>query len=214
VRDMWTLRYSGLYSILFSVMELIERASEYTFILASQSPRRRSIFNSLDLTHEVRVMDVDESYPESLSETEIATFIAQKKSVPHIPSLQKNEVLITADTIVWINDHILGKPKNLGHAKRMLAELSGSTHRVHTGFCIVVGGQTHSFNETTSVTFHPLSELEISRYVDKYSPLDKAGAYGIQEFIGYIGIKHIQGDFYNVVGFPVQRFWKELEGII
>lgn len=195
-------------------MELIERAAGYTFVLASQSPRRRSIFSSLDLTHEVRVLEVDESYPSSLTETEIAPFIAEKKSVPHLSRLQGNEVLITADTIVWINDHILGKPKDLDHAKRMLRELSGSTHRVHTGVCIVVNGKKHAFNETTSVTFHPLSALEITRYVDKYSPLDKAGAYGIQEFIGYIGIKHIQGDFYNVVGFPVQRFWKELEGLI
>lgn len=195
-------------------MELIERIRDFKFILASGSPRRKMILESLGLNLELRPKDVDESFPDTLKSHEIPEFLAAKKASEQIDSLNQNEILITADTVVWINDHVLNKPQDLKEAESMLKEISNSKHMVYTAVCLATNNKSIVFSEETEVTFHPLTAKEIEFYLNQYSPLDKAGAYGIQEFIGYIGIKKIKGDFYNVVGFPVQRFWKELEAFM
>jgi septum formation protein len=192
-------------------MELIDRIDKFNFILASGSPRRKMILESLGLKIELRPKDMDESYPDHLQAQEIPEFLAAKKALEQIDDLEDNEVLITADTVVWINNHVLNKPQDLFEAATMLQEISDSKHIVYTAVCVGTKNKSIVFSEKTEVTFHPLTNKEIEFYLNLYSPLDKAGAYGIQEFIGYIGIKKIKGDFYNVVGFPVQRFWKELE---
>ncbi len=195
-------------------MELIEKVKDFRFILASQSPRRQDIFRSLGLEYEIRTKEVEESFPSSLNAGEIATYLAEKKSKAQRKELTDHEILITADTIVWIDNTLLNKPLTIEEARKMLLLISGKTHSVYTGVCLASETNSTVFVEATEVTFHPLSNKEIDYYLSNYQPLDKAGAYGIQEFIGYIGIQKITGDFYNVVGFPVQRFWKELDRFI
>ncbi|MEZ4722341.1 MAG: Maf family nucleotide pyrophosphatase [Flavobacteriales bacterium] len=192
-------------------MELIDKVQQYTFVLASKSPRRRDIFNSLGLRHVIRTKEVDESFPAELKADEIPIYLSKKKAEAQADSLGENEILVTADTVVWINDHVLNKPETMDEAKAMLQEISGTSHYVYTGVCLTTKDRSMAFAEGTEVKFHPLTEKEIDYYLERYRPLDKAGAYGIQEFIGYIGIEKVEGDFYNVVGFPVQRFWKELD---
>lgn len=195
-------------------MELIEKIKSYQIVLASQSPRRQDIFRGLNLNYTIRIREVDESFPSELKAGEIARFLAEKKSIAQRLALDPKEILVTADTIVWIKGQVLNKPLSADEARSMLQLISGNTHRVFTGVCLATTDKSISFVEETEVTFHALTEKEIDFYLEHYKPLDKAGAYGIQEFIGYIGIKKISGDFYNVVGFPVQRFWKELDRII
>lgn len=179
-------------------------------MLSSQSPRRQQIFNSLGLDHCIRPIEIDESFSSELKAGEIPEYLAIQKAIPHQGKLADNEILITADTVVWINNHALNKPANLDEARDMLREISGTKHTVYTAVCLTTNSKQRSFIEGTDVYFHKLDDAEIDYYLSKYAPLDKAGAYGIQEFIGYIGIQKVDGDFYNVVGFPVQRFWKEL----
>jgi len=180
------------------------------FILGSGSPRRKYLLEGLGLPFEVITKDTYESFPESLVGGEIPTYLAQKKAQAFEGQLNENQLLITADTVVWIDNTVLNKPIDREAARKMLEQISGNTHSVFTAVCLKTHNRQHTFCEETRVEFHDLTSEEIAYYLDRYAPLDKAGAYGIQEFIGYIGIKQVTGDFYNVVGFPVQRFWKEL----
>lgn len=188
------------------------RLSEYKIILASNSPRRKELLSGLDLEYEVSTLpDIDETYPDNLKGEEIALYIANKKAVAYKNLIKDNTLLITADTIVLLKNKVYGKPNDEEDAKQMLRELSGNTHQVATGVCILTKTKQKSFAVTSEVRFTDLSESEIEYYVSKYKPLDKAGAYGIQEWIGYIGIEHISGSYFNVMGLPVQRLYRELQ---
>lgn len=179
-------------------------------ILSSNSPRRKELLAGLDIPFEVRVIeDIDESYPDTLPTGEIAEYIAQKKAAAY--DVGNDEVLITADTIVVLDDQILGKPADAEEAKQMLHSLSGKTHHVITGVCLKSCDQLHHFSVISEVTFKTLAEEEISYYVENYKPFDKAGAYGIQEWIGYIGVTGLSGSYFNVMGLPVQRIYEELK---
>ena len=179
-------------------------------ILSSNSPRRKELLAGLDIPFEVRVIeDIDESYPDTLPTGEIAEYIAQKKAAAY--DVGNDEVLITADTIVVLDDQILGKPADAEEAKQMLRSLSGKTHHVITGVCLKSRDQQHHFSVISEVTFKTLAEEEIRYYVENYKPFDKAGAYGIQEWIGYIGVTGLSGSYFNVMGLPVQRIYEELK---
>lgn len=194
----------------------------YKIILASNSPRRKELLAGLDMPFEVKVLKgIDESYPSTLSPYETAQYIAAKKADAYRGLLADGILILTADTVVIAptedeqNDKegrgiILGKPKDAEDAKRMLRMLSGKTHHVVTGVCLTTVKEQHQFSVTTEVTFKSLSEEEIEYYVSKYKPFDKAGAYGIQEWIGYIGCTGLKGSYYNVMGLPVQRIYEEL----
>lgn len=202
------------------------------FVLASNSPRRKELLSGLGLEYEVRTMQgIDESYPEGLPMEEIPQYISRKKAAAY--SLKPDELLITADTIVWLDGEVLGKPADEEDARQMLRKLSGKTHQVVTGVTLRTllnlplngrlaeqdslplregrGGSFFSFASVSKVTFAPLTDDEIDRYVSLYCPLDKAGAYGIQEWIGYIGVASIDGSYFNVMGLPVQRLYTELK---
>ena len=190
-------------------------------ILASNSPRRRELLTGLGWEYEVRTLPgLDESYPEGLPMEEIPQYISRKKATAY--SLEPDELLITADTIVYLEGEVLGKPANEEEARQMLRKLSGKTHQVVTGVtltfvnedsCLKDEGSIihHSFASVSQVTFAQLSEREIDFYVTHYHPLDKAGAYGIQEWIGYIGVTSIEGSYFNVMGLPVQRLYTEMK---
>ena len=183
----------------------------YKLILASASPRRRELLAGLDMPFQVRVIDgVDESYPADLPQTEVPLFISEKKSEAYINSISDNEIVITADTVVIADDRILGKPQDRNEASAMLRLLSGRKHQVVTGVTLAAKGKSHSFSVSTDVWFSVLSDSEIDYYIEHYRPFDKAGAYGIQEWIGYVGIERIDGSYFNVVGLPVQRLYREL----
>ena len=187
---------------------------KYKYILASNSPRRKELLAGLGLDFEVRVIDgIDESYPETLPAAEVAQYIAEKKAVAYKPTLQKDELIITADTVVIVGDDILGKPHDAADAVRMLREISGRTHQVTTGVSLLTATSQRSFSVTTDVTFKQLTDSEIQHYVKCYRPFDKAGAYGIQEWIGYIGVTGLNGSYYNVMGLPVQRIYTELQNM-
>jgi len=157
---------------------------------------------------------VDEIYPTGLAKEEIPVFLAERKAESVMPVIPEKTILITADTIVWLNGKVIHKPGNQNEARNMLYELSGSMHEVITGVCISLPGSRHSFYCSTLVWLTDLSDEEINEYVRKYRPYDKAGAYGIQEWIGYIGIERIEGSYFNVVGLPVQKLYKELKRIL
>lgn len=190
---------------------------KFKIILASNSPRRKELLAGLGLPFDVRVIsNIDESYPESLKGEDIPMYISAKKASAYKDSLVGNELLITADTIVYLDGMVLGKPKNRNEALTMLRTLSGKTHDVITGVTLMTNvnkGLFRSFASTSSVTFAQLSDDDICYYVDKYQPYDKAGAYGIQEWIGYIGVTRIEGSYFNVMGLPVQRLYEELKSI-
>ncbi len=182
----------------------------YKIILASASPRRRALLSALDLPFVVRVKEnIDESFPPTLAPEDIAEYICQKKS--HAYTLAADELLITADTIVIIDGAVLGKPADAAAAKAMLARLAGRTHHVVTGCCVRTAAQTRHFSVTTAVTFGPLTAEEIDYYVGRYLPLDKAGAYGVQEWIGCVAVTAINGSYFNVMGLPVQRLYEVLK---
>ena len=182
------------------------------YILASNSPRRKELLAGLGLDFEVRVIDgIDESYPASLPAADVAQYIAEKKAAAYKPSLKADELIITADTVVIVGDDILGKPKDEADAVRMLRAISGRAHQVTTGVCLLTSGKQRSFSVTTDVTFKLLTDDEIRHYIKNYHPFDKAGAYGIQEWIGYIGVTGLHGSYYNVMGLPVQRIYTELQ---
>ena len=181
-------------------------------ILASNSPRRRELLAGLGYPFEVRVLEgIDESYPDDLPVSEVALYIAGKKAEAYRQAITDNELIITADTVVIIGNEILGKPADEADAVRMLRELSGRTHQVTTGVCLLTAERESRFAVTTDVTFKTLTDDEIQYYVSHYKPFDKAGAYGIQEWIGYIGVTGLHGSYYNVMGLPVQRIYSELK---
>ena len=181
-------------------------------ILASNSPRRRELLSGLGLDFEVRVLQgIDESYPADLREGDIPLYISRAKAQVYLSSLSEDELLITADTIVWLDGEVLEKPKDEADACRMLRELSGKTHQVFTGVCLTTKEKQVAFSCRTDVTFARLDEEEIQHYVETYRPLDKAGAYGVQEWIGYIGVERVEGSYFNVVGLPVQRLYQTLK---
>lgn len=178
-------------------------------ILASNSPRRKELLGGLGIPFEVRVLQgIDESYPETVPTDKIAEFIATNKAKAY--DVAADEILITADTVVIVDDEILGKPADADDARQMLHKLSGKSHHVITGVSLKSYDKQKTFSVDTEVTFKTLSESEIDYYVTRYKPFDKAGAYGIQEWIGYIGVTSLRGSYFNVVGFPVQRIYDEL----
>ncbi len=178
-------------------------------ILASGSPRRQQFFKDLGLDFTIQVKDTEERYPEHLQRTAIAEYLAQLKANA-FTDLQPNDILVTSDTIVWHKNQALGKPKDAAEAKNTLAQLSNDTHQVITAVCFRTTKTTKTIHQVSNVTFKALTAEEIAYYVDTFSPLDKAGAYGIQEWIGYIGITHIDGSYFNVMGLPVQLVYETL----
>ncbi len=188
------------------------KITNYKIVLASNSPRRQELLTGLDVDYEVRVInDIDESYPEDIPLEGIAEFLAKKKANAYHENLLEGELLITADTIVLKNGVIYGKPTDKEDAYLMLSELSGGTHLVITGVCLSTVDKEISFSSITKVTFGFLEQNVIEYYVEKYKPFDKAGAYGIQEWIGYVGVKSIEGSYYNVMGLPINRVCEELK---
>lgn len=179
-------------------------------ILASKSPRRQELLRLMDIDFRIVLKEVDESYPEGLTPEEIAIYIATHKAEAFDEELG-DEVVLTADTIVAIEGEILGKPESPAHAVEMLKKLSGKMHRVVTGVCLLYKGRYNKFFDVSEVFFRPLTNEEIEYYVDKYQPLDKAGSYGIQEFIGLIGIERINGSYTNVVGLPTEKVYQQLQ---
>ena len=183
----------------------------YKLILASNSPRRKELLSGLGMPFEVRVLqDIDETYPDDLPVNEVARYIAKEKADAYRRIIAPDELIITADTVVIVGDEILGKPVDEADAVRMLKLLSGRTHQVTTGVCLLTAEKESCFDVTTDVTFKALSDDEIHYYVNHYRPFDKADAYGIQEWIGYIGVTGLHGSYYNVMGLPVQRIYQEL----
>lgn len=182
----------------------------YKIILASASPRRRQLMHDAGFQFEVRLKCTEENYPETLAPVDVPEYLARLKATAFDGEIAADELLITADTIVCLGAKILGKPKNREHAIEILQQLSGQKHTVVTGVCLTTRQKQHTFSSLTDVYFKPLSEDEIVYYVDTYKPFDKAGAYGIQEWIGYIGITRINGSFYNVMGLPVQKLYENL----
>ena len=181
-------------------------------VLASNSPRRRELLAGLGIEFEVRVLpDIDESYPADLPVMQIAEYIAHKKASAYLLTMKDNDLVITADTVVIIGNEVLGKPKDEEDAKRMLRLISGKTHQVVTGVCLTTTKQQRHFSVSTDVTFKDLPENEKNYYITKYKPFDKAGAYGIQEWIGYVGVTSLNGSYFNVMGLPVQKLWEELK---
>ena len=184
----------------------------FQIVLGSQSPRRRELLSLMNIDFRVEVQEVEESYPENLTPVEIATHIASKKAKA-FKGLSANELLITADTIVAQHQHILGKPKDAAHAKEMIQQLAGNTHEVITAVAFQYQSQLITFHDCTKVYMNPLSEAEINHYIENYKPYDKAGAYGIQEWIGLVAIQKIEGSYTNVMGLPTEKLYQELQKI-
>ena len=190
---------------------MLSHLSKYNIILASQSPRRHELLKGLNIPFEVNVIDVEETYPKQLFGVDIPMYLAEKKANAYVSKMQENTLLITADTIVWHEGKVYGKPANKAEATKMLKALSGKTHEVITGVCISTLKQRKTFHVISEVRFASLLPTEIEYYLDNYEPYDKAGSYGIQEWIGYIGVEHIEGSYFNVMGLPVQRLYNELK---
>ncbi len=191
---------------------MLDNLKKYNIVLASNSPRRKELLQRLGLTFKVRtLLGVDESYPESLRGEDIAMYISRKKAEAYRHSMVADELLVTADTTVYSDGKVLGKPADAGEAKAMLRELSGKTHQVITGVSVVTAARFENFAATSHVRFATLTDEEIDFYVDNYLPFDKAGAYGIQEWIGLVAVEEIQGSFFNVMGLPVQRLYQVLK---
>ena len=201
---------------------MLEDLKKYSVVLASNSPRRKELLSGLGVNFSVKTLpDVDESFPDTLKGEEIPLFIARKKADAYkvlFSSVNSNEVeepllVITADTIVWIEDEVLGKPANATEARVMLSKLSGKKHQVITGVCLTTASWQKSFAAVSEVQFSSLTEEEMDYYIHNYCPYDKAGAYGVQEWIGFIGVESIQGSYFNVMGLPIQRLYRELKTI-
>jgi septum formation protein len=191
---------------------MLDNLKKYDIILASNSPRRRELLKGLGVDFRaISLPDVDETYPEQLVGGEIPAYISKQKSASYKEFLQDNALLITADTIVWVGDKQFGKPVDADEAKRMLKELSGNTHTVYTGVTILTKELEKTFIAASEVKFASLTDEEIDYYINTFSPMDKAGAYGIQEWIGYIGVESINGSYFNVMGLPIQRLYRELK---
>lgn len=181
-------------------------------ILGSQSPRRRELMAGLDIPFSCVTIDADESYPAELKGGDIPMYISRAKARAYVSELQDNDLLITSDTIVWLHGEMLGKPQDEAEAKAMLARLSGQTHEVYTAVCFAdKNGELETWVDCTKVTFNNLSKEDIDYYVSKYRPLDKAGAYGVQEWIGYVGVTKMEGSYFNVMGFPICHVYERLK---
>ena len=189
---------------------LRDKLKNHRLILASGSPRRQQFFKDLDLDFETWIKDVKEVYPANLQASEITDFLAELKANAFDGELNSNDILVTSDTIVWHNGRALGKPKDFEDAFQMLTSLSGSTHDVITSVCFKTSEQTKTFHELTKVTFNHLTSATINYYIEQYQPFDKAGAYGIQEWIGLIGVSKIDGSYANVMGLPVDKVFEYL----
>lgn len=188
------------------------RDTTVTLLLASQSPRRRALLK--EMGYPVKIVEapnIDEVFPDHLKAGDIPLYIAEQKAASYTNELVANEMLVTADTIVWLNDEVIGKPQNREDAIRMLQKLSGNVHQVFTGVCIKYQSQVRLICDETKVFFKKLSIEEIVYYVDNYKPLDKAGAYGVQEWIGFIAVERIEGSYFNVMGLPIHRLYSEIE---
>jgi len=193
----------------FNIM-LKEKLQHYKLILASGSPRRQQFFKDLDLDFEIRLKEIEEVFPPELKAEEITNFLALLKASAFEGELQPNEILITSDTIVWHNNKALGKPKDRQEAYDILKSLSNTTHEVITSVCFKTNISSNLINETTKVTFNKLSDQAILYYLENYKPYDKAGAYGIQEWIGFIGVSKIEGSYANVMGMPTDKVYDYL----
>lgn len=193
---------------------MLDNIKNYKVVLASASPRRRELMGGLDIPFVVQTLpDVDETFPKNLSGGEIPLYISKKKADAYRPMMKEDELIITADTIVWLDGKALGKPSDEEDARRMLRNMSGKRHSVFTGVTITTLKEQCSFVAQSNVSFALLNEEEIDYYIKKYKPMDKAGAYGAQEWIGYIGMENIEGSYFNVMGLPVQRLYNELKKI-
>lgn len=189
---------------------LREKLRNYKIILASGSPRRQKFFKDLDIDFEIRLKEVEEIYPPQLTGVAITDYLAVLKSAAFEGELRDNEILITSDTLVWHQNQALGKPKGYDDAFQMLQSLSGKTHDVITSVCFKTSNKSDVISETTKVTLHALADVEIEYYLKQYKPFDKAGSYGIQEWIGYIGVAKIEGSYPNVMGLPVDKVYQYL----
>ena len=191
---------------------MLGNLNKYKIILASNSPRRKELLSGLGVDYEVKTLpDVDESYPDGLSGEEIAKHIARGKAEAYRSLIQADELVITADTIVWLDGTVMGKPKDEEEAKDMLMRLSGKTHQVITGVCLTTASTQKTFATVTDVTFATLTDEEVNYYVTRYQPMDKAGSYGVQEWIGFVGVENLSGSYFNVMGLPIQRLYTELK---
>ena len=193
---------------------IVDNLNKYRIILASRSPRRQQLLRQLGIQFDVVIRDYNETYPPDLSGEEIAVYLAREKASSFRNKLSDNEIVITADTIVWCNNRVLNKPANANEARLMIGDLSGNTHEVITGVSLLSSVKEKTFSVSTKVTFVRLSDDEINYYIEKYRPYDKAGAYGIQEWIGLAACNRIEGSYFNVVGLPVQRLYEELKEFI
>lgn len=193
-----------------NILMLKSKLSNRRIILASGSPRRQELLKQLDIPFKIYIKPVDESFPLSLRQHQISDYLAQKKAHEFDGELQNQDILITSDTIVWLKEKALGKPSSRNDALEMLNEISGQTHEVITSICLTSVDKQHTDHAVTKVTFKNLSSEEIKYYIDHFNPMDKAGAYGIQDWIGQIGITGIQGSYYNVMGFPMDIVYKNL----
>jgi septum formation protein len=180
-------------------------------ILASASPRRKELLAGLDIPFTIRLIESDEEYPDTIALKDVARYLAHKKSEAYMATLDENEIIITCDTTVLKGDVLLNKPHDKQEAKRMLQTLSDSKHEVITGVCIRSKEKEICFESISTVIFNKLDESEIDYYINKYNPMDKAGSYGIQEWIGFIAIEKIEGSYYNIMGMPVHRIYEELK---
>jgi septum formation protein len=192
-------------------MKLLQNIESYEIILASKSPRRQQLLSDLGLKFKVQSMDIPEEFPSGLGMTEVAIYLAELKAAVFLPQLKNNQLVITADTIVWLDGQVMNKPTDYADGFRMLKELSGKKHQVLTGVCLLSTEKKVSFYASTDVWFKQLSDEEIHYYLENFRPYDKAGAYGIQEWIGYVGIHRIEGCFFNVMGLPVQSLYEHLK---
>ncbi len=191
---------------------MLDNLKKYNIILGSQSPRRLELLKGIDIPFTVKVMDgLEEIYPEELKAEEIPLFLAELKASAYLPEMNDDTLVITADTIVWNDGNILGKPVDLEDARKIIRQLSGKTHEVFTGVCVRTKAKKVCFSAASRVTFANLQEDEIDYYLKHYHPLDKAGAYGVQEWIGYIAVEHIEGSYFNVMGLPIQRLYRVLK---
>jgi septum formation protein len=187
-----------------------ENIKKYKFILASKSPRRQYLLNELGLNFEVHTKEVDESFSPDLTAENIPLYLCKKKADAFDEELADNTIVITADTIVWIEGQVLNKPENYEDAVRMLRLLSGKMHEVYTGVCLKSKNKITTFYALTKVYFKTLTQEEIEYYINNYNPYDKAGAYGAQEWIGYIAVEKIEGTYFNVMGLPLKELYEEL----
>ena len=190
---------------------MLSHLNNYTIILASQSPRRQELLRGLNIPFEVQQIDVEETYPSQMVGVDIPMYLAEKKADAYSDRMDENTLLITADTIVWHEGGVFGKPVDKEDATRMLKALSGKTHQVITGVCISTLSKRRTFHVISEVRFARLAPEEIEYYLQNFQPYDKAGAYGVQEWIGYIGVEYIEGSYFNVMGLPVQRLYSELK---